>query len=83
MLPFAPDPAADREREEARRNPERETVILAAAGAGLTLGENHSVTIALSRASETMDKVDLWHARLALKTLSKERRRAIAETAES
>ncbi len=70
------------EREEARRNPERETLILAAAGAALTLGEGHSATRALSRASETMDRVDLWRARLALRTLSKERRQAIAAAAE-
>ena len=30
----------------------------------------------------TMAKVDLWHARLALKTLTRERRQAIAEVAE-
>ena len=71
------------EREEARWNPDRETVILAAAGAALTLGEQHSATAALSRASETMDRVDLWRARLALRTLSKEQRAAIAAAVES
>ena len=78
------DPNGDQaaEREEARRNPERESLILAAAGAALTLGEGHSATRALSRASETMDRVDLWRARLAMKTLSKERRAAIAEAVE-
>ena len=29
-----------------------------------------------------MDKVDLWHGRMAMKMLSKERREAIAEAAE-
>ncbi len=29
-----------------------------------------------------MDRVDLWRARLALKTLTRERRQAIAEAAE-
>jgi hypothetical protein len=31
-------------------------------------------TVALSRASETMDKIDLWHAQLAMKTLRKDQR---------
>ena len=70
------------EREEARWNPDRETVILAAAGAALTLGEDHSATLALSQASETMDRVDLWRARLAMKTLRRGQRQAIAEAAE-
>ena len=30
-----------------------------------------------------MDRVDLWHARLALKTLRLDQREAIAEAAES
>ncbi len=33
-------------------------------------------------AQATMDRVDLWHARLALKTLRLEQRQAIAEAAE-
>ena len=33
------------------------------------LGPDHSVIGALARASITMDRVDLWHARLALKML--------------
>ena len=53
--------------------------MLAAAGAAKVLGEQHSATKALSRASETMDRVDLWHARLAMKTLRKDQREAIAE----
>ncbi len=36
----------------------------------------------LAKASITMAKVDLWRARLAMKTLRKERRQAIAEVAE-
>ena len=47
-------------------------------GGAKTLDEDHSATLALSRTSETMDRVDLWHARLAMKTLSNERREAIA-----
>jgi len=57
--------------------------ILAAAGAALTLGEDHSATVALSQASETMDKIDLWHAKLAMKTLRKDQREAIAAAVES
>ncbi len=84
MLPFAPDPdvLSDCEIKEAKRHPERGTVILAAAGAALTLGEQHPATVALSRASETMDRVDLWRSRLALKRLRKDQREAIAEAVE-
>jgi hypothetical protein len=56
---FNPLDAQEAERETERLHPERETLLLAAAGAALTLGEDHSVTLALSRASATMDRVDL------------------------
>ena len=84
MLPFDPHAAAehDREREEARRHPERETLELAAAGAVKVLGPDHSVTKALAKAAVTMDRVALWHARLALKTLRADQREAIAAAAE-
>ncbi len=84
LFPFAPDPDAlsDREHEQARRYPERETLELAAAGAAQILGVDHGVTKALAKASITMDRVDLWHAQLALKTLRKDQRRAIAAAAE-
>ncbi len=59
ILPL-PSAAADREHELARRHPERETLLLAAAGAAQVLGPDHSVTRALARASMTMAKVDLW-----------------------
>ena len=59
-FPTMPDPAADREREEDRRHPERETLELATAGATKALGPDHSATKALAKASITMDKVDLW-----------------------
>ena len=77
-----PDLAADRERETSRRNPERETLELAAAGAAWTLGPDHSATKALTKASITMGRVDLWHARLALKTLRRDQRQAIVAAAE-
>ncbi len=86
MLPFdpyIPDPAVEREAEEARRHPERETLELAAAGAARVLGLDHGVTKALAKASITMAKVDLWHARLAVKTLRKDQREAIAAAGES
>ncbi len=67
----------------ARRHPERETLELAAAGAAQVLGPDHGATRALARASITMAKVDLWHARLAVKTLRLDQRQAIAEVAES
>ncbi len=48
------------------------------AGAAKVLGEDHGVAKALI----TMAKVDLWHARLAVKTLRRDQREAIAEAAE-
>ena len=81
-FPSLPDPIGEREREQARWNPERETLELATAGAAQVLGVDHGVTRALARASITMAKVDLWHAQLALKTLRKDQRRAIAAAAE-
>ncbi len=69
-------------RTTARRHPERETLELAAAGAAQVLGHDHGVTKALARASITMSKVDLWHARLAIKMLRRDQREAIAEVGE-
>ncbi len=65
-LPFLPmpSPAAARQRDHNRKHPERETLELAAAGAAQVLGVDHGVTKALAKASITMGKVDLWHARL-------------------
>ncbi len=81
-FPTMPDPAADRAHEHGRRYPERETLELATAGAAKVLGVDHSVTKALARAALTMAKVDLWHARLAVKTLRRDQRRAIAAVVE-
>ena len=82
--PFAPDPdrLSDREREQARGHPDRETLELAAAGAAQVLGPDHSATRAFAKAASTMDRVDLWRARLALKTLRRDQREAIAAAAE-
>ena len=82
-FPIMPDPSSDRERERARWNPDRETLELAAAGAAQVLGCDHGVTKTLARAAQTMEKVALWKARLAIKTLRRDQREAIAETAES
>ena len=84
-MPILPMPSADlsdREREAARWHPNRDTLELAAAGAAKVLGEQHSATKALARASITMAKADLWRARLAVKTLRRDQREAIAEAAE-
>ena len=84
LPPFAPlpSPALERKRDHDRRHPERDTLLLAAAGAARVLGVDHSVTKALARAAITMDKADLWHARLAVKTLRRDQREAIAEVGE-
>ncbi len=47
------------------------------------LGPHHSATRALARAVITMVKADLWRARLAMKTLRRDQREAIAEAVES
>ncbi len=60
-FPTMPNPAADRKRHEARWNPDRETLELAAAGAAQVLGPDHGVTQALAKASITMTKGNLWH----------------------
>ena len=77
-----PDALTDREREQARWNPDRETLELAAAGAARVLGPDHRVTKAFAKAAVTMGKADLWRARLAMKTLRLDQRRAIAAVAE-
>ncbi len=84
LPPFAPlpDPVADRRRARERWRPEKETLLLAAAGAARALGYDHSVTKALAKASMTMDKADLWKARLAVKTLRRDQREEIAEVGE-
>ncbi len=81
-MPFLPMPDPAAEREEARWHPERETLLLAATGAAEVLGPDHRATRAFAQAAITMAKVDLWHARLALKTLRLDQRQAIAAAAE-
>ncbi len=83
-MPFTtmPSPAAESEHEQARRHPERETLELATAGAAKVLGPDHGVTRALAKAAITMAKVDLWHARLAVKMLRRGQREAIAVAGE-
>ena len=83
-FPTMPDPIANRESEAARRHPhpERETLELIVAGAVQVLGPDHGVTKALAKASITMATVDLWHARLAVKTLRRDQRAQIAEAGE-
>ncbi len=50
ILPI-PSAAAEREYDEARWNPERETLELATVGAAQVLGPDHGVTKALARVS--------------------------------
>ncbi len=68
ILPF-PDRVADRERDEARQNPDQETLDLSAQGATKVLGADHGVTMAFAKAARTMAPADLWLARIAVKTL--------------
>ncbi len=46
------------------------------------LGVDHGATKALARASITMATVDLWLAKMAIKTLRRDQREAIAAAAE-
>ncbi len=55
----------------------------APAGAAQVLGPHHGVTKALAKASITMAPADLWLAKIAIKTLRRDQREAIAEAAES
>ena len=80
---FNPLDAQAAEREAERLHPERETMLLAAAGAAEVLGERHSATKAFAKAAATMGKADLWRARLAMKTLRRDQRQAIAAAGES
>ena len=83
-VPTIPNRIANRESEAARRqpHPERETLELIVAGAAQVLGPDHGVTKALAKAAITMDKADMWWARLAVKTLRRDQREAIAEVGE-
>ncbi len=81
-FPTMPDPAAARQHEQDRRHPERETLELIVAGAAQVLGVDHGVTKVLAKASITMDKADMWWARLAVMTLRRDQREAIAEVGE-
>ncbi len=51
---------------------------LAAAGAAKVLGPDHSATKTFAKAAQTMDRVDPWRAGLAMKTLRRDQREAIA-----
>ena len=81
-MPFLTMPDRIGDREQARWNADREFLELAAAGAARVLGHDHGVTKTLVRAAQTMDKADLWWARLAVKTLRRDQREAIAEVGE-
>jgi len=81
--PHAAEAREEAQREHERDHPERDTLEQAAAGAAVVLGPQHSATRAFAKAAATMAKADLWHARLALRTLRLDHREAIAEAAES
>ncbi len=81
-MPFLTMPDRIGDSEQARWNADREFLELAAAGAPRVLGHDHGVTKALVKAAITMAKADLWWARLAVKTLRRDLREAIAEAGE-
>ncbi len=56
--------------------------VFAAAGAARTLGADHSATRVFAQAAITMTPAALWWARLAVKTLLLDQRKAIAEAAD-
>ncbi len=56
--------------------------LLAAAGAAKVLGHDHGVTKAFAKAAESMAPADLWLAKIAVKTLRKDQREAIAAAGE-
>ena len=58
------------------------TAAAPATGAATVLGPQQSATRAFAQAAATMDRVDLWRARLARKTLTRDQRQAIAEAVE-
>ena len=70
-----------RRRSTQSANPERDTLEMAAAGATVVLGPDHSATRAFANAAQTMAKVDMWRARLAMKTLRLDQRETIPEAA--
>ena len=82
ILPF-PKRVAARERDEARQNPDQETLELAAQGAAKVLGADHGVTMAFAKAADSMAPADLWLARIAIKTLRRDQREAIAAATEN
>ena len=79
---FNPLDAQAAELGAERLHPESETLLLTALGAAKVLGEHHSATKAFAKAAQTMGKADLWQARLAMKTLRKDQREAIAAVGE-
>ncbi len=81
-LPLAPGRRHSPHRLLSPVSPPSGGALLAAAGAAQVLGRDHGVTKALARAAITMDKADLWRARLAVKTLRQDQREAIAEVVE-
>ena len=56
---------------------------LATAGAAKVLGTDHGVTMAFAKAAESMAPADLWLARIAIKTLRRDQREAIAAATEN
>ena len=76
------DRTACRIMQVANRSLTSDLEMLELAGAAKVLGSDHSATKAFAKAPQTMDRVDLWRARLAMKTLSKDQRAAIAAAAD-
>jgi hypothetical protein len=69
-------------RQHDHRYPEHATVLLAVTAAAQILGSDHPASKALAKAAGSMDKGDLWNARLQIKRLRPELREAIARAGE-
>lgn len=79
----APFPSRPTVREEGMTElPDLDDAKLILGAAAIVLGENHTATMALARAVTTRKPEDIERSRLALRTIHRDRRPAIAAVAE-
>ena len=63
--------------------PDLDDAKLMLGAAAIVLGEDHAATLALARTFTTRRGADIVRSRLALRTVPRDQRRAIAETVEA